>query len=95
MYNWLGLLSVSNLGDASSTISLNENCFDAFEGISRLKVETASPIESSIIIPDTEPLILLALYNLINDSAFVFDGRNVLDRNHLEAIGFIYRGIGE
>ena len=27
--------------------------------------------------------------------AFVFDGRNVLDRNQLEAIGFIYKGIGK
>jgi UDPglucose 6-dehydrogenase len=26
--------------------------------------------------------------------AFVFDGRNILDRNKLEKIGFIYQGIG-
>ena len=35
------------------------------------------------------------VYDNMQKPAFVFDGRNVLDRNHLEAIGFIYRGIGE
>jgi UDPglucose 6-dehydrogenase len=26
--------------------------------------------------------------------AFVFDGRNVLDRDALQTIGFVYKGIG-
>ena len=34
------------------------------------------------------------IYDNMQQPAFVFDGRNVLDRNHLEAIGFIYKGIG-
>ena len=34
------------------------------------------------------------VYDNMQKPAFVFDGRNVLDRNHLEAIGFIYKGIG-
>ena len=27
--------------------------------------------------------------------AFIFDGRNILDKNKLEDIGFIYKGIGK
>ena len=34
------------------------------------------------------------IYDNMQQPAFVFDGRNILDRNHLEAIGFIYKGIG-
>jgi UDPglucose 6-dehydrogenase len=34
------------------------------------------------------------IYNNMQKPAFVFDGRNVLDREALEAIGFVYKGIG-
>ena len=34
------------------------------------------------------------IYNSMQKPAFVFDGRNVLDREALEIIGFIYKGIG-
>ena len=34
------------------------------------------------------------IYNSMQKPAFVFDGRNILNKNHLEEIGFIYCGIG-
>ena len=34
------------------------------------------------------------IYNGMQKPAFVFDGRNVLDRKTLETIGFVYKGIG-
>ena len=34
------------------------------------------------------------IYNKMQKPAFVFDGRNVLDRAALETIGFMYKGIG-
>lgn len=34
------------------------------------------------------------IYKNMQKPAFVFDGRNVLDREKLETIGFIYKGIG-
>lgn len=34
------------------------------------------------------------IYNNMSKPAFVFDGRNILDRKSLEAIGFVYHGIG-
>ena len=34
------------------------------------------------------------IYNAMQKPAFVFDGRNVLDRKALEIIGFVYKGIG-
>ena len=34
------------------------------------------------------------IYNNMQKPAFVFDGRNVLDREVLETIGFVYKGIG-
>jgi UDPglucose 6-dehydrogenase len=34
------------------------------------------------------------IYNGLQKPAFVFDGRNVLDREALQKIGFVYKGIG-
>jgi UDPglucose 6-dehydrogenase len=34
------------------------------------------------------------IYNSMQKPAFVFDGRNILDREALETIGFVYKGIG-
>ena len=34
------------------------------------------------------------IYNSMQKPAFVFDGRNILDREVLEKIGFVYKGIG-
>ena len=34
------------------------------------------------------------IYNSMQKPAFVFDGRNILDRKILEKIGFVYKGIG-
>jgi UDPglucose 6-dehydrogenase len=34
------------------------------------------------------------IYKNMQKPAFVFDGRNVLDREKLETIGFVYKGIG-
>ena len=35
------------------------------------------------------------IYKNMNKPAFIFDGRNILDRNSIEKIGFIYKGIGK
>ena len=34
------------------------------------------------------------IYDHMKKPAFVFDGRNILDKQELEAIGFVYKGIG-
>ena len=34
------------------------------------------------------------IYKNMKKPAFIFDGRNVLDRQILEKIGFVYKGIG-
>ena len=35
------------------------------------------------------------IYKNMKKPAFIFDGRNILDKNRLEKIGFIYKGIGK
>ena len=35
------------------------------------------------------------IYNNMSKPAFIFDGRNILDKKNLKKIGFIYRGIGK
>lgn len=35
------------------------------------------------------------IYDNMSKPAFIFDGRNLLDRSELESIGFSYRGIGQ
>jgi UDPglucose 6-dehydrogenase len=34
------------------------------------------------------------IYDKMQKPAFIFDGRNILDQQKLEAIGFVYKGIG-
>ena len=34
------------------------------------------------------------IYDTMQKPAFVFDGRNILDKNKLEKIGFVYQAIG-
>lgn len=35
------------------------------------------------------------IYKSMSKPAFIFDGRNILDPNEMEAIGFVYQGIGK
>ena len=35
------------------------------------------------------------IFNSMKKPAFIFDGRNILDKKTMEKIGFIYRGIGK
>ena len=35
------------------------------------------------------------IYKSMLKPAFIFDGRNILDKHKLEKIGFIYKGIGK
>ena len=35
------------------------------------------------------------IYDSMKKPAFIFDGRNILEKNQLEKIGFIYKGIGK
>ena len=35
------------------------------------------------------------IYKSMNKPAFIFDGRNILNRKAMEKIGFIYKGIGK
>ena len=35
-----------------------------------------------------------AIYKKMEKPAFIFDGRNILNRNEIEKIGFVYKGIG-
>ena len=35
-----------------------------------------------------------AMYDAMQKPAFVFDGRNILDKQELETIGFVYTAIG-
>ena len=35
------------------------------------------------------------IYDIMNKPAFIFDGRNILDKNKMQKIGFIFKGIGK
>ena len=34
------------------------------------------------------------IYKKMEKPAFIFDGRNILNRDEMEKIGFVYKGIG-
>ena len=37
----------------------------------------------------------IKIFNSMKKPAFIFDGRNLLDKEKIEKIGFVYQGIGK
>lgn len=70
----------------SKDIKMNDNAYDACENAHAIAVLTEWE--------EFKTYDWQRIYDNMQKPAFIFDGRNVLDRKALEKIGFIYKGIG-
>ena len=86
MLNDLDYLKTRLEKDNSSFLQTNDDPYKALEGAHAVAVLTEWD--------EFESYNWQAIYDAMQKPAFVFDGRNILDKQKLEAIGFVYSAIG-
>jgi len=86
MLNDLDYLNTRSQKENASFLQINDDPYKALEGAHAVAVLTEWDEFTSYN--------WQAIYNAMQKPAFVFDGRNILDKQKLEAIGFVYSAIG-
>ena len=86
MLNDLDYLNTRSQKDNASYLQTNTDPYKALEGAHAVAVLTEWDEFTSYN--------WQAIYDTMQKPAFVFDGRNILDKQKLEAIGFVYKAIG-
>jgi UDPglucose 6-dehydrogenase len=86
MLNDLDYLNTRSQKDNASFLQTNNDPYTALEGAHAVAVLTEWD--------EFKSYNWQAIYDAMQKPAFVFDGRNILDKQKLEAIGFVYKAIG-
>ena len=86
MLNDLDYLNTRSQKENASYLQTNTDPYKALEGAHALAVLTEWD--------EFKSYNWQAIYDAMQKPAFVFDGRNILDKQKLEAIGFVYTAIG-
>ena len=86
MLNDLDYLNTRSQKENASFLQTNEDPYKALEGAHAVAVLTEWD--------EFKSYNWQAIYDAMQKPAFVFDGRNILDKQKLEAIGFVYSAIG-
>ena len=86
MLNDLDYLNTRSQKDNASFLQTNSDPYKALEGAHAVAVLTEWD--------EFKSYNWQAIYDSMQKPAFVFDGRNILDKQKLEAIGFVYKAIG-
>ncbi len=86
MLNDLNYLETRVLEENAKAVATFENAYQACNGAHAIAVLTEW---DEFVKYDWE-----RIYNSMQKPAFVFDGRNILDKEELKKIGFVYLGIG-
>lgn len=86
MLNDLNYLETRNLEENTKAVTTFENAYEACNGAHAIAILTEW---DEFVKYDWE-----RIYNSMQKPAFVFDGRNILDKEELKKIGFVYLGIG-
>ncbi|OUL62990.1 UDP-glucose 6-dehydrogenase [Flavobacterium sp. AJR] len=86
MLNDLNYLETRSLDENAKMVATFENAYDACNGAHAIAVLTEW---DEFVGYDWKKI-----YDSMQKPAFVFDGRNILNREELEKIGFVYLGIG-
>ncbi|AYN05216.1 UDP-glucose 6-dehydrogenase [Flavobacterium sp. 140616W15] len=86
MLNDLNYLETRVLEENTKAVATFENAYEACNGAHAIAVLTEW---DEFVKYDWE-----RIYNSMQKPAFVFDGRNILDKEELKKIGFVYLGIG-
>ena len=86
MLNDLDYLNTRSQKENASFLQTNDDPYKALEGAHAVAVLTEWD--------EFKSYNWQAIYDAMQKPAFVFDGRNILDKQKLEAIGFVYSAIG-
>ena len=84
--NDLDYLNTRSQKENASFLQINDDPYKALEGAHAVAVLTEWD--------EFKSYNWQAIYDAMQKPAFVFDGRNILDKQKLEAIGFVYTAIG-
>lgn len=87
MYSDLNALNSRTELENSKFLEVHDSPYKALEGSHALAVITEWD--------EFKAYDWQTIYDAMLKPAFVFDGRNILDKDHLESIGFIYNAIGK
>ena len=82
----LDYLNTRSQKDNASYLQTNKDPYKALEGAHAVAVLTEWE--------EFKSYNWQAIYDTMQKPAFIFDGRNILDKQKLEAIGFVYKAIG-
>ena len=87
IYRDINLTGSRNEDQNKRLLQVSKNPYDACKGAHAIAILTEwdefKAIDWNII------------YKNMNKPAFIFDGRNILEKNQIEKIGFVYKGIGK
>jgi UDPglucose 6-dehydrogenase len=86
MLNDLNYLETRNIEENAKMVATSDNAYDACNGAHAIAVLT-----------EWDEFVgynWTKIYDSMQKPAFVFDGRNILNKEELEKIGFVYLGIG-
>ncbi|KFF18289.1 UDP-glucose 6-dehydrogenase [Flavobacterium hydatis] len=86
MLNDLNYLETRSIEENAKMVATSDNAYDACNGAHAIAVLTEW--DEFVGYDWTK------IYDSMQKPAFVFDGRNILNREELEEIGFVYLGIG-
>ena len=87
IYRDLNLLASRTENENNTLLKVSQNAYDACENAHAIAILTEWD--------EFKTIDWNRIYNNMNKPAFIFDGRNILDKNQVEKIGFIYKGIGK
>ena len=82
----LDYLNTRSQKENASFLQINDDPYKALEGAHAVAVLTEWD--------EFKSYNWQAIYDAMQKPAFVFDGRNILDKQKLESIGFVYTAIG-
>ena len=87
IYRDLNLLASRTENENKTLLKVSQNAYDACENAHAIAILTEWD--------EFKSLDWNKIYEKMNKPAFIFDGRNILERKKMEKIGFIYNGIGK
>lgn len=86
MLNDLNYLETRTVEENGSAVTVFDNAYEAVKGSHAIAILTEWD--------EFKTYDWQKIYDSMHKPAFLFDGRNILNAKELEAIGFIYKGIG-
>ena len=87
IYTDINLIASRNEDENKRLLQVSKNPYDACKSAHAIAILTEWD--------EFKAIDWKRIYKNMNKPAFIFDGRNILEKNQIERIGFIYKGIGK